>query len=463
MPARRRDTGATALAVTQGGLRGWLMRRMPRGLLVAIAIVQFLGWRGCGTLAVLGLASSLWPDAAYLSIPMAVGWGYVLWRWRPSVVRERGARRREAAAIVVSSSPARRVERLTARAAKVMGGEPDVRLLGDDVAISSWPDSTDDTPGSKVWREMTATVSYVMGAEYRIAKAEPGLNRARWEPVPPLPERVPYRVLDLPAHLCPLGIGEDGPVLWDLDETPHMLLAGDTGKGKSILLNSVAAWALRTGKLVKPHDGKYAGSFRHLDGRPGVLDLEDEGADEVARGVRHLYEEMERRYAVILAARMLPEGSPSPEPPPPVIAWVDEFTSVGLELSQSNRKEYFKRLTLLLQKGREAGIHLVLAAQRPDVDLMGEYGGAARTQLGMRVGVGLLSEAVRKMLFEEQAAEAAGGEDIRGRGLAGTRGSVPQRFQAWWLASSRTAGLSVEDRKAAEAALPPRAQRHDAA
>lgn len=173
----------------------------------------------------------------------------------------------------------------------------------------------------------------------------------------------------------PLALGRSSrgePIYSDLALMPHVLVAGATGAGKSVALNAMLMSLLlsRTPRELKllmidpkvVELGVYAG-LPHLVA-PVISEM-DEGAAALSWAVR----EMERRYQLLAeaSARDVDTFNALPDvvPLPRLVIVVDEF---GDLISRSKHVEPL--IVRLAQKSRAAGVHLVLATQRPSVDVV---------------------------------------------------------------------------------------------
>jgi DNA segregation ATPase FtsK/SpoIIIE, S-DNA-T family len=199
------------------------------------------------------------------------------------------------------------------------------------------------------------------------------------------------------------GLGKDisgEPFVVDLARMPHLLVAGSTGSGKSVSINSMICSILFK---ATPDEAR----FLMID--PKMLELSDyEGIPHLllpvvthpkkaAAGLKWLVEEMERRYTVLAEKgvrniehyhqRMekelkekgkahkrkadLPEGEAGKpaegmEKLPYIIVVIDELA----DLMMTSSKEVEEAITRLAQMARAVGIHLLLATQRPSVDVL---------------------------------------------------------------------------------------------
>jgi len=178
-----------------------------------------------------------------------------------------------------------------------------------------------------------------------------------------------------------VGQQPDGEVLCaDLSDssTPHLLVAGQSGSGKSVLLQSIVASLLQYHGpesirfvLVDPKRVTFNGaSFRtavaaHLEG-PIRAELED-----TLPVVEQLVDVMEERYRLFESSHVMDieefneQAAPSDKLNRRVLV-VDEFQDLFTDKSAS--QEFFARVRRLGAKARAAGVHLILATQRPDRD-----------------------------------------------------------------------------------------------
>lgn len=229
----------------------------------------------------------------------------------------------------------------------------------------------------------------------------------------------------------PLGVGIDGKARWiDLacDASPHLLVAGTTGSGKTELLRSAIvslAWALPPADLrLHLIDPKIV-SFAPLKGLPHV-----EGAvmHDVGRAVERLaqlVEEMDRRYRSfeeagvkdILAYRQAGRRLPW------LVVVFDEYADfVATRESKEATEESIHRIAA---KGRAAGVHLVVATQRPDRTVVG---GIVKANLVGRVALKVASGVDSQIILGcPDAKDLAGRGDLLCR--AGDGGG-PRRLQA---------------------------------
>ncbi len=214
----------------------------------------------------------------------------------------------------------------------------------------------------------------------------------------------------------PFGIGMDvsgKPVVADLTRMPHLLIAGATGSGKSVCINSVIASVLiaRTPDevqlvLVDPKQvemSQYKG-LPHLR-LPVVTDM-----DKVVATLRWTVLEMERRYTrfsevgarnIVAFNERFPEERLSY-----LVIVVDELADMMMTAAE----DVERLICRLAQLGRAAGVHLVVATQRPSVDVLT---GLIKANLPTRIAFAVSSQTDSRVILDH-----AGAERLLGRGDA---------------------------------------------
>ncbi len=176
------------------------------------------------------------------------------------------------------------------------------------------------------------------------------------------------------GHL-PLALGVDAagrPVIADLARMPHLLVAGTTGSGKSVAINAMlCSLVARHGpdrlKLVLV-DPKML-ELSVYEGVPHLLAPVVTDPKKAAHALAWAVAEMERRYALMSEARVrniLGYNEKAEEKLPFVVVVVDELA----DLMMTAGKEVEQAICRIAQKARAAGIHLILATQRPSVDVI---------------------------------------------------------------------------------------------
>jgi S-DNA-T family DNA segregation ATPase FtsK/SpoIIIE len=183
-----------------------------------------------------------------------------------------------------------------------------------------------------------------------------------------------------------LCLGKDivgNPVVTELEKMPHLLIAGATGSGKSVALNTMICGILYKAnpalvKLILVDPKKIELSM--YDGIPHLITPVVSSAKKATNALYWAVREMERRYELLshVKARHIKQynqkvakgikgedGEPL-KPCPYVVVVIDELADLMMVAS----RDVEVALTRLAQMARAAGIHLILATQRPSVDVL---------------------------------------------------------------------------------------------
>ena len=227
----------------------------------------------------------------------------------------------------------------------------------------------------------------------------------------------------------PIAIGQDiagEPEVLDLAGLPHLLIAGATGTGKSVCLNSIVASLLVAkspdelrllmvdpkGVELTPFDG-----LPHL-AAPTVQEFK--GFTESLTGLLNL---MQQRYARLGQAgvrNIASYNATAQRRMPYIVLVVDELA----ELMLAGGRESEANLVRLAQMGRATGIHLVLATQRPTVDVVT---GLLKANIATRIAFTVASQTDSRVILD-----VSGAEDLLGRGdmlLLENQSPQPRRVQ----------------------------------
>lgn len=206
-----------------------------------------------------------------------------------------------------------------------------------------------------------------------------------------------------------LALGKDiygNPVVADLAKMPHLLVAGATGAGKSVSINSMVMSILykASPKEVKMLmiDPKLLELSMYED-IPHLISPVITNPKKAAEALRKMVFEMERRYR-LLAERgsrnidtFNSQASPE-EKLPYIIVFIDELAD--LMFASSNEVE--DSITRLAQMARAAGIHLIIATQRPSVDVIT---GLIKANFPARISFQVFSKIDSRTILDSQGAE----------------------------------------------------------
>ena len=217
----------------------------------------------------------------------------------------------------------------------------------------------------------------------------------------------------------PLGVDVNGqPFITDLTRMPHLLVAGATGAGKSVCLNSIITGLLfqhepSTLQLVMV-DPKMV-ELSMYNGIPHLAMPVVTEAKKASRALRWAVGEMEKRYKLlaIVGARNIntynervakgempppPDGEKAPERLSYVVVIVDEFADLMVQVPT----EVEEPIARLAQMARAVGIHLVLATQRPSVDVIT---GVIKANFPSRIAFRVASKVDSRTVLDMNGAE----------------------------------------------------------
>jgi S-DNA-T family DNA segregation ATPase FtsK/SpoIIIE len=151
---------------------------------------------------------------------------------------------------------------------------------------------------------------------------------------------------------------------FDITQAPHMLVAGSTGSGKSVCLSSlISQLSTIPGTELHLFDPKII-ELAHFKNYPGVVEYQKE-PKKILQSLIQLVHEMENRYRKLekLGVKNVSETDMKRK-----FVFIDEFGD--LIMSSDFGKEISDCIQILAQKARSAGIHLIIATQRPSVKII---------------------------------------------------------------------------------------------
>lgn len=308
----------------------------------------------------------------------------------------------------------------------------------DNARVTVWEFRNQSIPLQE-WEKKRLAIETALGITIVKLTYAKGKSRVLVYAVPAgddLPEVLKWEDSYLSSKSFVLVLGESytGPVTVNLAHIPHILLGGSTGSGKSILLKLLLMQALRKGAEVYIADFKGGVDFPKVwHEKCRMCFTEEDLCDTLDR----LVEELERRKSALKAL-----GCPNIDayneiaerPLQRLIYACDEVAEVLDKTGRSKEdKELLaqieNRLSTIARLGRAFGIHLILATQRPDANIIP---GQIKNNMDFRV-CGRADSVLSQIILDNTSAAEQIPKDARGRFITGD-GTV---FQGYLLDEER--------------------------
>jgi S-DNA-T family DNA segregation ATPase FtsK/SpoIIIE len=206
-----------------------------------------------------------------------------------------------------------------------------------------------------------------------------------------------------------LGLGKDifgRSVIADLSKMPHLLVAGATGSGKSVSINSMVISMLYKSTpaevkmlMIDPKLLELS-TYQEI---PHLISPVITNPKEAAEALKKIVFEMEQRYRVLAerAARNIENYNSQAgieETMPYIVIFIDELA----DLMFSSARDVEDSIARLAQMGRAAGIHLILATQRPSVDVIT---GIIKANFPTRISFQVSSKVDSRTILDSHGAE----------------------------------------------------------
>ena len=211
-----------------------------------------------------------------------------------------------------------------------------------------------------------------------------------------------------------IGLGKDIsglPVMADLSKMPHLLVAGTTGSGKSVAINSMILSLIYKSSSEDVRMIMIDPKMLELgiyDGIPHLLTPVVTDMNLAANALMWCVKEMERRYKLLAKfgvrtidsfnKQVAADNANEEERLPQIVIIVDEFADLFFVVG----KRVEELIARLAQKARAAGIHLILATQRPSVDVIT---GLIKANIPSRIAFQVSSKTDSRVILDQAGAE----------------------------------------------------------
>jgi DNA segregation ATPase FtsK/SpoIIIE and related proteins len=213
-----------------------------------------------------------------------------------------------------------------------------------------------------------------------------------------------------------VALGKDisgAPIMAELNKMPHLLVAGSTGSGKSVCINGIIVSILLN---AKPHEVKMMMidpkmvELNVYNGIPHLLAPVVTNPQKASDALNRIVSEMERRYDLFSAShtrnieaynQYLERQADDPEKVqklPYIVVIVDELADLMMVAS----KDVEASITRIAQMARAAGIHLIIATQRPSVDVIT---GIIKANIPSRIAFSVSSQTDSRTIIDSMGAE----------------------------------------------------------
>lgn len=245
------------------------------------------------------------------------------------------------------------------------------------------------------------------------------------------------------AGALALALGRDAagaPFVVDLRRMPHLLIAGSTGSGKSVCINSIIINLLFQNSpaelrllLVDPKRVE----FTEYNGIPHLLAPVITEVDKTVSALKWVVAEMERRFKLLAESSCrnieVYNENPTQGKLPYLVVVIDELA----DLMTQAANEVETSIVRIAQMARAVGIHLIVATQRPSVDVIT---GIIKANIPTRIAFAVASQADSRTILDQ-----GGAEKLLGRGdmlYLSTEVPNPKRVQGVFIADKEIGAVT---------------------
>lgn len=238
----------------------------------------------------------------------------------------------------------------------------------------------------------------------------------------------------------PLALGKDvygKPVVSEMDKMPHLLIAGATGSGKSVCINTIITSILYKSS---PEDVKFIlidpkkVELNEYNGIPHLILPVVTDPKKASAALSWVVSEMDRRYELFARKKVRDIGSykknitgEGEENLPYILVIIDELSDLMM-VAPGEVEDHICRIA---QMARACGIHLIVATQRPTVDVIT---GTIKANIPSRIAFAVSSQVDSRTILD-----SAGAENLLGRGdmlFAPSSSRTPERIQGAFISES---------------------------
>lgn len=248
-----------------------------------------------------------------------------------------------------------------------------------------------------------------------------------------------------------IGLGRDitgDAVFAELNKMPHLLVAGATGSGKSVCINGIITSILMR---AKPHEVKLMMidpkmvELNGYNGVPHLLAPVVTDPKKASQALKKVVNEMERRYELFSHSgtrniegynELVKRNNLVEEDKQPLLPYIVVIVDELADLMMVASNDVEDAITRLAQMARAAGIHLIIATQRPSVDVIT---GVIKANIPSRIAFAVSSQTDSRTILD-----GGGAEKLLGRGdmlFLPVGASKPLRIQGAFLSDEEVEGI----------------------